>query len=97
MGCLEAENIAFPQKCEIVKTAPKPPDLTTLETTVLRYFKSTCEKNTFVDFDLSKGKLLTTEQNDKFFNMQLTKPRPAAKPKPNKTKPFALDYRSVCD
>ena len=69
---LVAENIPFPQKFEIVKTAPEPPDLTTLETTVVRYFKPTCEKNTLqVDFDLSKGKLLTTEQNDKFFNMQL--------------------------
>lgn len=98
-ACLEAENIAFPQILEIVKTAPEPPDLTTLETTVTRYFKPTCEKNTLqVDFDLSKGKLLTTEQYDKFFNMQLTKPRSVAEPKQNKkTKPFELDYRSVSD
>ena len=62
-----------------------------LETTVLRYFKPTCEKN-----DLSKGKRLTTEQYDKFFNLQLTKPRPVTKEQ-KKTKPYALDYRSVCD
>ena len=49
-----------------------------------------------VDFDLSKGKRLTTEQNDKFFNLQLTKPRPVTKEQ-KKTKPYALDYRSVCD
>lgn len=95
-ACFEAENIPFPQKFEIVKTAPEPPNLTALETTVIRYFKSTCEKKPLqVDFDLSKGKLLTSEQYDKFFNMQLTKPRPVAKPKPIKTKPIALDYRSV--
>ena len=71
----EAENIPFPQKFEIVKTAPEPPNLTALETTVIRYFKSNCEKKPLqVDFDLSKGKLLTNEQYDKFFNMQLTKP-----------------------
>ena len=96
-ACLEAENITFPQKFEIVKTAPEPADLTMLETTVLRYFKPTCEKNTLkVDFDLSKGKRLTNEQYDKFFNLQLTKPRPVTKEQ-KKTKPYASDYRSVCD
>ena len=94
----EAENIPFHEKFEIVKTAAEPPNLTTLKTTVTRYFKPTCEKNTLqVDFDLSKCKLLTTEQYDKFFNMQLTKPRPVREPKQNKPKPFAFDYRSVCD
>ena len=75
-ACLEAENITSPQKFEIVKTAPEPANLTMLETTVLRYFKPTIvKKNTLkVDFDLSKDKLLTTEQYDKFFNLQLTKP-----------------------
>ena len=99
-ACVEAENIAFPKKFEIVKTALEPPNLTTLETTVTRYFKPTCEKNTLqVDFDLSKGKLLTTEQYDKFFNMQLTKPRPVREQnKTNQNKiPFELDYRSVSD
>ena len=48
-----------------------------------------------VDFDLSKGKLLTTKQNDKFFNIQLAKPRPVREQKQNKTKPFELDYRGV--
>ena len=80
-ACLEAENITSPQKFEIVKTAPEPANLTMLETTVLRYFKPTIvKKNTLkVDFDLSKDKLLTTEQYDKFFNLQLTKPRPVTK------------------
>ena len=41
-----------------------------LETTIVRYFKAPCKKNTLfkeVDFDISKGKVLTTEQNNKFF------------------------------
>ena len=76
-ACLETENITFPQKCEIVKTAPELADLKTLETTIIRYFKPTCEKDNWeVDIDLSKGKRLTTEQNDKFFNLQLTKRQP---------------------
>ena len=69
---LEAENIAFPKEFEIIKTAPETPDLTTLETTIKRYFKPTCQKNTLfkqVDFDISKGKVLTTEQNNKFFKI----------------------------
>ena len=69
---LEAENIVFPKKFEIIKAAPETPDLTTLETTIMRYFKPTCEKNTLfkqVDFDISKGKVLTTEQNEKFFKI----------------------------
>ena len=68
---LEAENIHFANKPEIIKTAAEPVDLTTLETTIKRYFKPTCEKSTLkVDFDLSKGKLLTTEQYEKFFNLK---------------------------
>ena len=96
-ACLEAENIAFPQKSEIVYTAPEQTNLKTLETTITRYFESTKRNTLQVDFNLSNGKRLTTEQNDKFFNMRLTKPRPV-KPKSEKTKkPFALDYRSICN
>ena len=99
-ACLEAENITSPQKFEIVKTDPEPANLTMLETTVLRYFRPTIvKKNTLkVDFDLSKGKHLTTEQYDKFFNLKLTKPRPVTEEQKTMTrKPYALDYRSVCD
>ena len=68
---LQAENIPFANKPEIIKSAPEIPDLTTLETTIKRYFKPTCEKSTLeVDFDLSKGKVLTTEQYEKFFNLK---------------------------
>ena len=94
-ACVEMENIAFDTKPKVIKTAPELSNLTTLETTVTRYFRpKTCKKNTVeVDIDLSKGKLLTNEQNDKFFNMQLTKPRTVKPKKP--TKPIVLDYRSI--
>ena len=93
----EAEEIASPE-LQMIKTAPEPPSLTALESTITRYFKKTDQKKPLqVDFDLSKGKLLTNDQFDKFFNIQLTKPRPP-KPKPQKRKiPIAYDYRSVVD
>ena len=46
----------------------------------------------------TKGKLLTNEQYDRFFNVQFTKPRPVVPAKKiEKKRPFAFDYRSVCD
>ena len=97
----EAEKIASPE-LQMIKTAPEPPSLTALESTIIRYFKKTDQKKPLqVDFDLSKGKLLTNDQFDKFFNIQLTKPRPPQpkpQPKPQKRKiPIAFDYRSVVD
>ena len=98
VACEEMEDIPFCQQPNIIKTASEPTNLTTIETTVTRYFKPPCKKNTLqVDFDLSKGKLLTNEQHDKFFNVQFTKPRPVVAKQIIKTKPFAFDYRSVCD
>ena len=70
---IEAENVCF-KECEMIKTDSETPDLRTLETTVIRYFKSASKKNTLfkeVDFDISKGNVLTTEQNDKFFKIFL--------------------------
>ena len=96
-ACLEAENIAFPQECETVYTSPEQTNLETLETTIIRYFKARNKstRKIDIDIDLSNGKRLTTQENDKFFNIQLTKPRPVKTVKPEK--PFALDYRSVVD
>ena len=80
----------------MIKTAPEPPSLAALESTVIRYFKSPNQKKDLqVDFDLSKGKLLTNDQYDKFFDIKLTKPRPLHKPK--RKIPIALDYRSTVD
>ena len=98
LACEEMEDISFTHKPHIIKTAPEPSNLTTLETTVTRYFKPTCKKDTLeVDFDLSKGKLLTNEQHEQFFNVQFTKPQPAAAKQIKKAKPFAFDYRTISD
>ena len=70
---LEAENIPF-KEFQIIKAASETPNLKTLETTIIRYYKPSCEKNTLfkeVDFDISKDNVLTTEQNDKFFNLSV--------------------------
>ena len=66
---IEAENVCF-KEYEIIKTEPETPDLRTLETTIIRYFKPTTKKKSLfkeVDFDISKDNVITTEQNDKFF------------------------------
>ena len=98
LACKEMENIPYTYEPHVIKTAPEPTDLTTLETTVTRYFKPKCKKDTLnFDFDLSKGKLLTNEQHDKFFNVQFTKPQRPIKQIKQKTRPLAYDYRSVCD
>ena len=68
----EAQNICS-NKFEMIKTAPETPTLETLETTIKRYFNP-AKKNTLfkeIDFDISKGNVLTTEQNDKFFNLSV--------------------------
>ena len=68
--CFELENIDY-KKPETIKTAPETPTLKTLESTILRYYQTPKDKNTLqVDFDLSKGKVLTTEQYEKFFKTQ---------------------------
>ena len=67
----EAENVCI-EGCEMIKTEPEKTSLKTLETTVIRYFKPTKKKSTLfkeVDFDISKGNVLTTEQNNKFFEI----------------------------
>ena len=98
LACKEMKDIPNSNEPHVIKTAPEPTDLTTLETAVTRYFKPITHKsNLKVDFDLSKGKLLTNEQYDKFFNVQFTKPRPIIAKQIKKARPFAFDYPSVCD
>ena len=70
---LEAEKIPF-NEFQIIKTAPETPTLETLGTTIKRYFNPSSKKNTLfkeIDFDISKGNVLTSEQNDKFFNLSI--------------------------
>ena len=70
----EAENIPFYNRCEVIKTESETPTLSELGTTIERYFKHCPKGNTLkVDFDLSKGKVLTTELYDKFFNFDVNK------------------------
>ena len=95
-ACFEAEKIKLPNQFEIVKNLPEQPSLTALETTITRYFKQPAKKELKADFDLSKGKLLTNEQYDKFFNVQLTKQQPV-KQEQKKKRPYSLDYRCVND
>ena len=70
----EAEKIPFHNRFEVIKTEAEIPSLSELGDTVERYFKK-CKKEDIlkVDFDLSKGKVLTTEQYDKFFNFDVKK------------------------
>ena len=103
----QADDIAFPRSFEMIKTEPETSDLATLETTIMRNFESPHKKNTWplqVDIDLSKGKLLTTEEHEKFFTkpqnvldtaQSVVKPKQiVVKPKRKKI-PFELDYRGV--
>ena len=82
----------------MIKTAPEQSDLSSLEETIIRNFKTPRQKNAVpVDFDLSKGKLMSTDEYDKHFNVILTKPRFLVPEIQKQTIPFELDYRSVCE
>ena len=72
-------------------------NLDTIAQTIKRYYKPPLKKHNWeVDIDLSKGKLLTEQEYDKFFNLKLSKTQ-QRKPTPKKEKHFSLDYRSVND
>ena len=97
-ACKEAEDITLPKQLQMIKTAPEQSDLSSLEETIIRNFKTPRQKNAVpVDFDLSKDKLMTTDEYDKHFNVILTKPRFLVPEKQKQTIPFELDYRSVCE
>lgn len=97
-ACKEAEDITLPKQLQMIKTAPEQSDLSSLEETIIRNFKTPRQKNAVpVDFDLSKGKLMSTDEYDKHFNVILTKPRVLVPEIQKQTIPFELDYRSVCE
>ena len=97
-ACKEAEDITLPKQLQMIKTAPEQSDLSSLEETIIRNFKTPRQKNAVpVDFDLSKGKLMSTDEYDKHFNVILTKPRFLVPEIQKQTIPFELDYRSVCE
>ena len=96
-ACIEMEQLTFDNKPEIIKTAPEEVNLDTIAQTIKRYYKPPLKKDNWeVDIDLSKGKLLTEQEYDKFFNLKLSKTL-QRKPTPKKGKTFSLDYRTVND
>ena len=67
---MEMEDISS-SRCELIETKPEKPNLEALEDIVVRYYKPS-EKNTLfkeVDFDISNGKVLTNEENIKYFKI----------------------------
>ena len=67
---MELEDITS-GKCELIKAEGEKPNLEALEDVVVRYYKP-CKKNTLfkqVDFDISNGKVLTNEENMKYFKI----------------------------
>ena len=67
---IEAEDVVGFKECEIIKTKPETSDLKALQNTIERYFKKTTKANSLfkeVDFDLTKNKVITSEQYNKFF------------------------------
>ena len=71
MACQEMENVVDSNTCEMIKTNTEQCDLETLEETIIRNFKKPRQKKTIdIDFDLTKGKVLSTEQSNKWFNLQ---------------------------
>ena len=105
MACHEMENVTCSDQCEMIKTKPEQCNIITLEETIIRNFETPRQKKAIpVDFDLSKGKLLSNEQNDKWFKLQLSaqqqQQQQQQQPKTAKKQrkiPFELDYRSVCN
>ena len=84
--------------------------LETLEETITRNFKMPRQKKAIaVDIDLTKGKLLSVEDNDRLFNLQFTPTKTTLQTATTTTTtttsttnsekkiPFELDYRSVCE
>ena len=105
MACQEMEYLTDADQCEIIKTNPEPCTLAALEETVVRNYEMPRQKKQIpIDFDLTKGKTLTNEQYNKYFKTQLSMPSQQQRQQqqqqteaPKREKPYALDYRSVCD
>ena len=67
---IEAEDVVGFNEFEIIKSKPETSDLKALANTIKRYFKKTTKANSLlkeVDFDLTKNKVITSEQYNKFF------------------------------
>ena len=107
MAMHETEYLTDSTQCEVVKTNPEQCNLETLEETIIRNFKKPRQNKPIpIDFDLTKGKLMSLEQSNRWFNLQFEtttttqqqQQQQQQQPKAVKKRiPFELDYRSVCE
>ena len=107
MAMQDAENVTDIDKFEVVKHVGESCNLKTLEETVIRNFgKPRQKKPIAIDIDLTKGKRLSLEQNDRLFNVKweltttmttTTTTTTDTKTKQRRVIPVSMDYRSVCD
>ena len=106
MATEEMRYLTDSTQCEVVKTNPEQCNLETLEETIIRNFKKPRQKKPIpIDFDLTKGKLMSLEQSNRWFNLQFetTTTQQQQQQQQQQTEivkkkiPFELDYRSVCE
>ena len=106
MATEEMRYLTDSTQCEVVKTNPEQCNLETLEETIIRNFKKPRQKKPIpIDFDLTKGKLMSVEQSNRWFNLQFetTTTQQQQQQQQQQTEivkkkiPFELDYRSVCE
>ena len=112
MAMQDAKYVTDSDKFEVVKHVGEPCNLETLEETVIRNFKKPRQKKPIaIDIDLTKGKRLSLEQNDRLFNLKfettttttqttttMTTTATGTKTKQQRRRiPVSMDYRSVCD
>ena len=106
MATEEMRYLTDSTQCELVKTNPEQCNLETLEETIIRNFKKPRQKKPIpIDFDLTKGKLMSLEQSNRWFNLQFetTTTQQQQQQQQQQTEivkkkiPFELDYRSVCE
>ena len=111
MAMQDAEYVTDIDKFEVVKHDGEPCNLETLEETVIRNFKKPRQKKPIaIDIDLTKGKRLSLEQNDRLFNLKFqttattttttatTTMATGTKTKQQRRKiPVSMEYRCVCD
>ena len=105
MAMQECDYLADSDQCEVVKHCGEECNLETLEETIIRNFKKPRQKKPIpVDIDLTKGKLLSVEENNRLFNLQFTLTKTTQQQQQQQQQktvrkriPFELDYRSVCE
>ena len=106
MATEEMRYLTDSTQCEVVKTNPDQCNVETLEETIIRNFKKPRQKKPIpIDFDLTKGKLMSVEQSNRWFNLQFetTTTQQQQQQQQQQTEivkkkiRFELDYRSVCE